>query len=1188
MSRRPNRTVPAGRRTRSRKPTLEILEVRELLTGYTVTSVADNGSNTSPTAGSLRAAILAANADPTVGADTISFDISGGGVQTIDLPTFLPAITRTVVIDGDSQPGFSPGNTPVVVIDGSAAPAGSNGLMFAAGSGSVVRGLSIVGFATNGGGGGAAIDVEASSGNNLFEGDYLGIEPDGSTAKANYYGIFAFSSGNTIGGSVAAARNVISGNANAGIVLAATATGNLVAGDYVGTNVAGNTPVGNLFGVVLAGTGNTVGGLTSAVGNLISGNDGPTGQTGIGVLFRGPSQSNVVEGNKIGTDVSGMTAVPDTYGVYFGTPGGSPDDNVALDSIGGTIAGAGNLISGNFIGITGNVTAALIAGNTIGLNVNGNAPLPNGDGIFLGANGSTIGGSTAAARNVISGNSTATGAAGTGMDLTGDSDLVIGNYIGLTTGGVGATGTGNVVGLAFHGTNTTIGGTTVSSGNAIAGNSGSAITIDGDGGIGVFGNVIGLTALGGSLPNGGNGIAITVAAPTTTLTTPFPLNDTIGGTASGAGNTIFGSGGAGIVVNDNNPTGITGLGIRGNTIFSNAKLGIDLNGSGVPIPSTLFVIGDNLVNGKLQVVAVYFGAPSTSYGFDFFANGADASGYGQGPVYLGSVTATTNISGFVLLTPTFTQPATPYASFSATATGPDGNTTGFAANFPTTTTGARADLTVVGLSSKDTIVQGNSVTFTETVINDGPNAANNVMFADTLPTSLVNAQITSTVGTPTIDSNNVILANLGTLASGASDTITITVTASQPGQVADSPGVSSTTYDPSYANNQDQHFITVQPSGSGPTADLAISEVALPATAKVGTALSYVVTVLNNGPNIATNASVNDFLPTSVTFVSATPSQGAPAVVNGTYVSDNLGTIGIGASATFTIVVIPTTAGSIVNAVNVSGNQFDPVSGNNSASLTTTVAPLNPNYTLLLSETASASPGLVGQNQVFTITATNLGPDSATNATLFDLLPTNAAYVTAVPTQGATPVLSNGRVFANFGTIAPGGTATLTLIVTATTPGIILNAAGIYSPDAPNIPYVYANNATVSIPSGPSVIGVIGHNKNSALIITFDEALNASTATNKANYKLVALGKKGQGPNKTIAITSATYNAATHTVTITPSAKLDPTQYYQIQVIGSTSTGIADIYGRHLVNPQYTTPGANFSGIFFAGTFPQG
>ena len=479
MSRRPNRTVHAARRARSRRPNLEMLEGRELLTGFTVTSVADNGSNTSPTPGSLRAAIIAADSDATVGADTISFAIPGSGVQTIAVPNSLPAITRSVVIDGNSQPGFSPGNTPLVVIDGSGANAGASGLVFSAGTGSFVRGLSIVGFATNGGAGGAAIDIQAGSGGETIEGDYLGIEPDGTSGKANYYGIVIASSNNTIGGSVAVDRNVISGNTNAGVLLVGSAASNMIFGNFIGTNAAGNATVGNLFGVVLAASGNTVGGLTPGAGNVISGNVGPTGQTGAGVVFEGASQSNVVEGNKIGTDAGGLNAVPDVYGVYFGTPTGSTGDNVALDTIGGTIAGAGNLISGNFIGITGNVTASLIAGNTIGLNVNGNAPLPNGDGIFLGADGTTIGGSTAAARNVISGNSTATGAAGTGIDLTGDSDLVIGNYIGLTTAGVGATGTGNVVGMALQLTNSTIGGITLGSGNVIAGNSGDAITLDG-------------------------------------------------------------------------------------------------------------------------------------------------------------------------------------------------------------------------------------------------------------------------------------------------------------------------------------------------------------------------------------------------------------------------------------------------------------------------------------------------------------------------------------------------------------------------------------------------------------------------------------------------------------------------------------------------------------------------------------
>ena len=1193
MSRQPKQSDKPKRRIRFRRLSLEALECREMLTGFTVTTALDNGNNVSPTPNSLRAAIIAANADPTVGADSISFAIPGPGTQTIALQSALPAITRTVVIDGTTQ---SMGTaTPVVVLDGSAAGLGANGLTFSAGSSSVVRDLAIVGnTATAAGVGGNAILVEGTATQTVIEGNYIGIGADGVTAKSNSNGIVIASANNTVGGTTASARNVVANSTFTGIlIIGSGASGNLVAGNYVGTDASGDVAAGNQVGIGLKSPNNTVGGTTAGAANVISGNVGPTAQNGIGILLGGQATGELIEGNKIGTNAAGTGVLQGTqgnfqniYGIYFGTPGALPNtEQVKLDTIGGTVAGAGNLISGNFIGITGNTLATLIAGNTIGLDVTGLTPLPNGDGIILGASGSTIGGTVAAARNVVSGNFI-TGAAGVGIDLTGDSDVVQGNYIGVTAAGLGASGVGNVVGLALNTSNSTIGGTVAGSGNVIAGNSGDGVLLGGLAGNLFQGNLIGEAVGGAALGNGGDGINISIPAPTSAPTTPLALNDTIGGSVAGAGNLIANSGGSGIVVNGNYPTGFTGLTIRENIIAANGKLGIDLNGTGVPIPSSVYITGTGVVNGLLSVFGVLSGAASTTYAIDLFANGNDPSGFGQGPIFLGTQTVTTNSSGFATFNPSFANPATPYTSFTATATGPDGSTTEFTANYPKVLSGPQADLSVTNSAASGTVVVNNSVTLVETITNSGPNAASGVVLTDSLPTSFVNAQIQSTIGTLTLDSNNVLTVNVGTLLSGQTVTVTIVAIASAAGTFADSPGVGSTTFDPNYLNNQTTQTITVTPSGASPSADLAITQVASPTSGTVGANLTYVVTVSNLGPNTSTNATVNDFLPSGVKLVSATSSQGAQATVNGTLVTDNLGTIAAGASATLTIVVKPTAAGSIVNAANVSGNQPDPVSSNNSSSLTTTVVAATPKINFILAQSIFPQVGRIGTYQIYTMTVTNFGPDAAPDATLIDSLPANVTFINAAPSQGGYASLVNGVITENFGTIAAGASATLTLVVVPNTYGVFVNFAGVYTPDVPTATPSFSYGA-VSVPSGPSVIGVAGSGGNNKLAVYFDGALNTSTATNKANYKLTALGTAGKGPNKAVTIASVTYNSATQSVLITPSKPLDGTQFYQLVVVGSTSTGIADTLGRRLVNPQYTAPGANFTVIFHAGALPQ-
>jgi hypothetical protein len=89
-----------------------------LLAPFSVTTTADTG------AGSLRQAILDANT--AVGADTISFNISGAGVKTISLASALPNITEAVTIDGKTQSGSSP-TTLMIELNGASAGPGANG-----------------------------------------------------------------------------------------------------------------------------------------------------------------------------------------------------------------------------------------------------------------------------------------------------------------------------------------------------------------------------------------------------------------------------------------------------------------------------------------------------------------------------------------------------------------------------------------------------------------------------------------------------------------------------------------------------------------------------------------------------------------------------------------------------------------------------------------------------------------------------------------------------------------------------------------------------------------------------------------------------------------------------------------------------------------------------------------------------
>ncbi len=323
---------------------------------------------------SLREAIVAAN--NTAGTDTVNFGITGTGVKTINLASALPAITDTIVINGYSQTGSSvntlaTGNNAVlnIVLNGAGAGAGANGLTLAAGSsGSSLRGLVIDNFSQYG--------ISVSSANNTLAGNFIGLNQAGNAAAGNSYGIYINNvGGNTIGGLTAADRNVISGNAIDGIYInGASATNNSIQGNYIGTNAAGTAAVANgAMGVRIAGSaaGNTIGGSSAGAGNLISGN------ANSGVYI--DASNTTVKGNLIGTNASGTGAIRNgslgsaTGGIFIASGTGSV--------IGGTTAADRNVLSGNGgagIWIEGTTGSHTIQGNYVGVDVTGDTALANG------------------------------------------------------------------------------------------------------------------------------------------------------------------------------------------------------------------------------------------------------------------------------------------------------------------------------------------------------------------------------------------------------------------------------------------------------------------------------------------------------------------------------------------------------------------------------------------------------------------------------------------------------------------------------------------------------------------------------------------------------------------------------------------------------------------------------------------
>ena len=526
--------------------------VQGAATTFTVTKTADTADGTCDTDCSLREAITAANAN--AGTDTIAFAIPGAGPHTIQPASPLPTITDPVVIDGYTQSGASANTNSVasglglntvlkIELDGTNAGASGDGLTITAGS-STVRGLVLNRFLDEG------LHL-LTNGGNVVAGNFIGTDVAGTAVLGNGgKGIQVTSAGNTIGGTNAADRNLVSGTAT-GILIRSGATGNLLQGNFVGTDATGNVGLGNTNWPsvqLLDAPNNTVGGTETGAGNVLFN----LAITGSG------STGNVVQGNLIGTNVAGTAAL--------GNPSNGLDihGGASNNVIGGTTAEARNIISGNglhgviILAFASGANANVIQGNFIGTDITGTAALGNGGlGVLIAQNG-------------------------------GDTGVSTDNVIGGTAEGAGNT-------IAFNSDRGVL--VLVGTSNAILGNS-------------MFSNT---------------GLGI----------------DLSGITANDAGD------------GDTGPN----------------------NGQNFPVLTSAVTGGSPIVIG-----GTLDSAASTDFRVEFFANSAcDASGNGEGETFLGAATVTTDAGGSAAFSVLLTKAVSLGAAITATATDPDNNTSEFSA-----------------------------------------------------------------------------------------------------------------------------------------------------------------------------------------------------------------------------------------------------------------------------------------------------------------------------------------------------------------------------------------------------------------------------------------------------------------------------------------------------------------------------
>jgi hypothetical protein len=650
-----------------------------------VTSTKDSGP------GTLRAAIYYAfdRADAVPGTTTaVQFQIPpadpnfDGTVFTIRPTAVLPAFGNGTTVDGQTQTSFG-GNTnptgPEVVINGSKILPSEQyaGGVVMRGTNSTLRNVVVNQFANYG----VRIRGSGATGN-VVAGSYIGTDRAGAAAVPNSFAgveITSGAHGNTVGGSAAGDGNVVSGNASYGVSVNGTGTsGNRLLGNVIGLGATGTGALANVGAgvVIFAGAStNTVG-----AGNTISGNQ----SSGVRISQAG-TDGNVVEGSRIGLTVSG------TAGVANGSSGVSIYGGAKSNRVGGSAPGQGNVVSGNtFAGVAiseAGTDLNVVEGNLIGTDAAGSAAVANsyGVGIFAGAASNRVGGTVAGARNVISGNTN------NGVNIAGLTtrlNTVVGNYVGLRGTGVATLGNGgNGLQLYDQSSDNTVGGTTAGSRNYFAGNVFAGVALSGSGTTAnhVQGNTIGQNANGAPAANAQRGVVLFNGSTANEIGGVAAGAGNVIANNTGQGVGIYDATTTGNSILGNSISANSGIGIDlgggsqiGGGVTVNDAGDADSGPNGLqnyPVLTSATTAGAvTTVGGTLNSTA------TTTFRIEVFSSPtADPSGYGEGTTMLGSTTATTDGAGNAAFTLVAAQAVAPGGVVTATAISPVGDTSEFAA-----------------------------------------------------------------------------------------------------------------------------------------------------------------------------------------------------------------------------------------------------------------------------------------------------------------------------------------------------------------------------------------------------------------------------------------------------------------------------------------------------------------------------
>ncbi len=482
-----------------------------------------------------------------------------------------------------------------------------------------------------------------------------------------------------------------------------------------------------------------------------------------------------------------------------------------------------------------------------------------------------------------------------------------------------------------------------------------------------------------------------------------------------------------------------------------------------------------------------------------------------------------------------TPPSTFFTNIATISCATDPNSENDSSTAVTSTPSNNADMAVTK-TGPSAAAPNSDVAFSITVVNTGPATATTVSLTDTLPGTMTFVSETQNSGpafnctTPSVGSGGTITCTIASLANGASATFTFTghiPNGTASGTTFTNTATVSSDSDPTPENNSSQTAVTVSDS------DLSAVKTG-PPTVNAGQNLVYNLTLANAGPDAAPSARIDDFFPSGTTFVSFVQNTGPAATClqtgSNTAACTINTTLANGANATFTLTVnvpAPTAGGTVLtNTAVASSPNFDPNNTNDSSTVNTTVIGV---ADLGVTKNGPASAN-AGSNVAYTITVTNAaGVGPAANAQLSDALPAGTTFVSEVQNTGpsalcSTPAVgANGTVTCSWASLAPGASATFTLVVkvASSATGSISNTANVTTTtvDTNSGNNSSTSNTTLTVSADVSVnktgppVGVQGQNVSYSIVVAnggpSDATTVAMTDTIPAGSTFVSLGQSG-------------------------------------------------------------------------------